>query len=120
MHEEVPSKPPRRRPVTKPVTIRMDMELWRRLEEHAPRERRSVGNLLQKLVADGLDALDEGHCVRAVQRNYRDLLADLAPREMRMLLARQEAILARRRGERRRIPPLPPSMRVRRRTTRRK
>jgi hypothetical protein len=46
----------------------MDVELWERLEHHAPLQRRSVTNLLQKLVADGLDRLDEEEAAREVRR----------------------------------------------------
>src|SRR5262249_62108423 len=52
-----------RRP-TRPVSLRMEVELWERLEHHAPLERRSVTNLLQKLLADGLDRLDAAERAR--------------------------------------------------------
>lgn len=63
MTNELPPSKPRRAkragPPTRPVSLRMDVALIERLEHHAPVQRRSVGNLLQWLVADGLDRLDE-------------------------------------------------------------
>jgi hypothetical protein len=61
---------------TKPVTIRFDVELWARLVDEAPLQRRSVGNLLQKLVADGLDGLADE---RAAQARLRGASARLPP-----------------------------------------
>jgi len=89
----------------------MDVDLWRRLEAEAPIQRRSAGNLLQKLVQDGLDRLQQDRDVQAVQRNYRQLLSNLSPRELRAILARQEAVLARRRALPL-LPDLPASLRV--------
>lgn len=108
------SPPPsagRRRPPTKPVTLRMDVELLRRLEHHAPLQRRSVGNLMQKLMADGLDKLDDEEAVREVVRNNLLLSATLPPREAHKVLERQRVILDRKTGRRtkKRLPPLPPS-----------
>jgi hypothetical protein len=93
------------------MNIRMDVDLWRRLEEHAPLQRRSVAGLLHKLVADGLDRLDDELAMREVQRDQARLLSGLKPREIQMILKRQRALLARARGERAPVPPLPPSLR---------
>jgi len=60
----------------------MDVELWERLEHHAPLERRSVTNLLQKLVADGLDSLDAMAAERARQSEPAEPPAPL-PKSMR-------------------------------------
>jgi hypothetical protein len=71
------------------------------------------------LLADGLDALDDAQRLRSVQQHYRELLAELTPTELRALLAHQEALLARRRAAGPPLPPLPPSMRPRKRKPRR-
>ena len=89
----------RRRPPTKPVTLRMDVELLKRLEHHAPLQRRSVGNLMQKLMADGLDRLDDEEAVREVVRNNLLLSATLPPQEAHKVLARQQVILERKTGK---------------------
>jgi len=60
----------------------MDVELWERLEHHAPLERRSVTNLLQKLVADGLDWLDAVAAERAREGEPARPLAPV-PKSMR-------------------------------------
>jgi hypothetical protein len=117
MPDDVPPKSARGRKTstTKPVTIRFDVELMARLVDEAPLQRRSVGNLLQKLVADGLDRLADERAVRTVQANYRHLLAGVGHRELLAILAHQEAVLARRRGDPPiPLPPLPPSLRLRR------
>jgi len=98
---------------TKPMTMRMDLDLWRRLIHHAPLQRRSVGNLLQYLVATGLDRLDDEEAIREVVRNNLQLLMDLKPGEAQRILQRQLIVIARRAGIRagkKRLPPLPPSM----------
>src|SRR5215475_8018738 len=107
-----PPPPGRRRPPTKPVTLRMDVELLKRLEHHAPHERRSVGNLMQKLMADGCDRLDDEEAVREVIRNNMMLAATLPPRDSHKVLKRQRAIIERKAGKRSKkpLPPLPPSV----------
>ncbi len=118
MQEQLPKAPRRRGAPTKPVTIRFDVQLRARLEQRAPRERRSVGNLLQKLVADGLDRLDDEDALREATRKNREILAGLPPHEVEAIVERQRALLARQKGAAVRLPPLPPSLRRQGRTRR--
>jgi hypothetical protein len=105
---------------TKQMNIRFDVELWARLEHHAPLERRTIANLLQKLIADGLDLLDDAAAIREVIRNNQRLLLQLPPGEARRILERQQVIVERTRGgpTQKRLPPLPPSMRGRKKSRR--
>jgi hypothetical protein len=115
-NEEPPRKPgrPSRGP-TRPVSLRMDVELWERLEHHAPLQRRSVTNLMQKLVADGLDWLDavaDDRVRELLQQNMRHLAAHIRPEEMGLVLKRQYELVQRLAGETpKRLAPLPKSMR---------
>ena len=115
MSENDPPSAGRRRPPTKPVTLRMDVELLARLEHHAPLQRRSVGNLMQKLMADGLERLDDEEAVREVVRNNLLLTATIPPREAHKVLKRQKVFIDRKAGRtgKKRLPPLPPSARGR-------
>jgi len=94
------------------MTLRMDVDLWERLLHHAPMQRRSVGNLLQKLVADGLDRLDEEEALKEIARTQARLIANLQPGEARQVLKRQRALERRQAGEPiGHLPPMPPSLR---------
>jgi len=108
--EEPPSKSRRGKPLTRPVTLRLDIELWARVVHHAPTQRRSAGNLLQKLVAEGLDRLDEDERVRELVHNAHELLAHLQPHQLDAALAWQREQLkhARRGKPLERFPPPPP------------
>jgi hypothetical protein len=95
---------------TRPVTLRMDIDLWARLMHHAPKQHRSVGNLLQALVAEGLDRLDDEDGVLEAISNLRRLLHGLTSTELRQVLIRQRAFLDRQRGLLVRMPPAPRSL----------
>jgi hypothetical protein len=95
MNDTPTPKPVRRRRVgaTKQMNIRMDVELWARLEETAPLVRRSVGNLLMWLVATGLDRLDDERDVQEVLKHSARLLAGMTPRQIQGVIARQRELL---------------------------
>jgi len=93
--------------------LRMDLELLKRLEHHAPHERRTLSNLMQKLMSDGCDRLDDEEAVREVLRNNMLLSATLPPGEAHKVLKRQRAIIDRKAGTRtttKPLPRLPPSV----------
>lgn len=94
MNDAPPPKPPRRRrAATKQMNIRMDVELWARLEAEAPLVRRSVGNLLMWCVATGLERLADERAIQEALRHSARLLAGLTPQQIQKVIARQRELL---------------------------
>jgi hypothetical protein len=79
---------------TKPINLRIDVELLTRLEAMALRQRRTMANMLQKILADGLDRLDVEMAIRDKLLESERLFGQMTPEEMQETLRQQERLLA--------------------------